>query len=189
MSCKKVIVRRLTSSYVQNSVSSYRAIISRMSWIDEDAAELRRLRESAAELAARNAQIANCAEKIYNDLWEELVACIVEAKKKGNPHATNLVTNGDPYERRFVGREIIVPQPIKPGASFSTPKHVVVKLTADRLKIEVGGLRKTPLYLLLDICEDGVVLPKYEGECKTIQDAARVILRPIIFPELFPMTD
>jgi len=173
----------------EQSISKHGAIISSMSWIDEDAAELQRQRESAAELAARNSQIANCAEKIYNDLWREIVARIAEAKSKGNHSAANLLTNGDPCERRIAHHQIIVPQPIKPSASSSSPKYVVVKLTEDHLKIEVTGLRKTPVYLLLDIREDGVVLPKYEGECKTIQEAARVILRPVIFPELFQMPD
>ncbi|MGA8216525.1 MAG: hypothetical protein WB799_23260 [Candidatus Sulfotelmatobacter sp.] len=169
--------------------SNHSVIIPGMSWIDDDAAELQRQRESAAELAARNSQIANCAEKIYNDLWTELVARIAEAKSKGNYNAAELITNGDPYERRIFNHRIVVPQPVKPGTSSSSPKYVVVKLVADHLKIEVAGLRKTPIYLLLDICDDGVVLPKYEGECKTIQEAAKLILRPVIYPELFPMTD
>jgi hypothetical protein len=156
-----------------------------MTWIDDDAGELKRQRESAAELAARNSQIANCAEEIYNNLWKEVVARIAEAKSKGNYHAANLITNGDPYERNISGHRIIVPQPVKPSASYSEPKHVIIKLTADHLKIEVTGLPKTPIYLLLDICEDGVVLPKYEGECKTIQEVVKVILRPVLFPELF----
>jgi hypothetical protein len=156
-----------------------------MSWIDEDGAELQRQRESAAELAARNSHIASCAEKIYSDLWNELVARIDEAKRKGNYHAAGLIIDGDPYERRVYNHRIVVPQPIKPGSSSSEPRYVVLTLTADRLKIEVTGLQRTPLYLLLDICEDGAVLPKYEGECKTIQDASKVILRPLIFPELF----
>jgi hypothetical protein len=156
-----------------------------MTWIDDDAGELQRQKESAAELAARNSQIANCAEKIFNDLWKEVVARIAEAKSKGNYHAVKLITNGDPFERRISGHCIIVPQPVKPSASYSEPKYVTIKLTADHLKIEVTGLHKTTIYLLLDICDDGVVLPKYEGECKTIQEAARLILRPVLFPELF----
>ena len=156
-----------------------------MSWIDDDASELQRQRESAAELAARNSHIAACATAIYNDLWKELTACIAEAKGKGNHHAAKLITNGDPYERRILNHQIVVPQPIKPGASSSKPRYVVVKLVEDHLKIEVTGLRSAPMYLLLDLCDDGVVLPKYEGEYKTIQEAAKLILRPVIFPELF----
>ena len=165
----------------------YRATIPYMSWIDEDAAEFQRQRESAAELAARNSQIASCAEKIYNELWKEVVARIDEAKSKGNWHAGNLLTNGDPYERRIFNHQIIVPQPVKAGAASSSPKYVVIKLAADHLKIEVTGLPKTPIYFLLDVCEDGVVLPKYEGECKTIQESAKLILRPVLFPELFAL--
>jgi hypothetical protein len=157
-----------------------------MSWIDDDAAELKWLKESAAQLEERNREIANAAEKIYNDLWDELVRCIDEAKKTGIPVAAHLMTNGDPFERRIVGHAIIVPQPVKPPASSSTRKVITVKLTADHLQIEVSGLHKTPIYFPLDLCDDGVVRLKHKGEHKTIQDAAKLILRPILFPELYP---
>jgi len=162
-----------------------RATIAYMSWIDEDNAELQRLRESAAELSDRNSQIANSGERIYNDLWREVTERITEAKRKGNHYAAALITNGDTYERRILNHRLVVPQPVKPNASSSDPKYVVIKLTADHLKIEVTGLPNSPVYFILDVCEDGVVLPKYEGECQTIQQVARIILRPVIYPELY----
>jgi hypothetical protein len=157
-----------------------------MSWIDDDAEELKRLQESAAELAARERQIKDSAAKIYNDLWTEILERIAEAKNKGNHRAAQLITNGDPYERRILNHRIVVPQPIKPSQSSSSANHVVLTLTPDRLKIEITGLRKAKDYLVLDVCEDGVVRPKHEGECKRIDEAVRLILRPIIYPELFP---
>lgn len=156
-----------------------------MSWIDDDAAELKRLQESAAELAARERQIKDSAEKIYNDLWNEIVERIAEAKGKGNYHAAQLITNGDPYERRILNHRLIIPQPIKPNQGSSSPKYVVLTLTPDRLKIEITGLRTSKDYLVLDICENGIVRPKHEGECKQIDEVARLILRPILFPEMF----
>lgn len=155
-----------------------------MSWIDDDAAELQRQRESAAELAERNRKIANSAEKIYNDLWDEIVNCIAEGKKKGHPSTFDLITNGDPYERR-IDHRIIAPQSVKPPASTSKPKYVTVRMSKDRLRIEVEGLRATAIHFLLDLCDDGVVRLKYEGEHKTIHEAAKPILRPLLFPELF----
>jgi hypothetical protein len=156
-----------------------------MTWIDEDSSELRRVQESAAELAARNHQIANSGETIYNDLWREIVERIKEAKDKGLPYAANLITNGDPDERRIFNHRIVIPQPIKPPVVSSSPKHIIIKLTADHLKIEISGLKNSAIYLLLDVGEDGVILPKFEGEFRTIQETARLILRPILFPELF----
>jgi hypothetical protein len=155
-----------------------------MSWMDDDNAESKRQQESAAELAARHATIANSAEKIYNDLWDEIVSRIAEAKSKGRPVTGNLLTNGDPFERR-IGHRIIVPQPIKPPAGSSDPKEVIVRLTKDRLKIEVLGLTDAPLYFPFDLCDDGIVQIKHDGEHVTVQEAARSILRRLLFPELF----
>lgn len=155
-----------------------------MSWIDDDLDESKRQQQSAAELAARNSGIASRAETIYNNIWEELVAQIKDAKAKGVPSAQHLVTNGDPFDREIVrgslGHEIIVPQP-----AISSRKCVTISLTKDRLKITISGLRTETLYLLLDLGEDGVVLPKHEGERLTIQGAAKLILRPLLFPDLY----
>jgi hypothetical protein len=156
-----------------------------MTWIDDDMAELRRLQDSAAELAVRESQIRAVAEKIYNDLWKEVIERIAEAKSKGNHHATLLLTNGDPYERRIFDHRIVVPQPVKPPASSSDPKYVILTLTSDRLKIEIAGLQNSKDYLTLDLCDDGVVRPKHQGEYKQIDEAARLILRPLLFPEMF----
>jgi|ERR1022692_1081332 hypothetical protein len=161
-----------------------------MSWIDDDEEEFRRRQQSVADLAARNQEIAQRAEKIYNDLWEEITARIAEAKSKGIAGAQHLVTNGDPYEREITrekpGHVIIVPQPIKPGHTSSSAERVNISLTRDRLTIVVSGLRNEPLRFPLDLSDDGVVRLKYEGEHKTIQEAAKLILRPVFHSELFP---
>jgi hypothetical protein len=105
-----------------------------MSWIDDDAAESERQRESAAKLASRNPEIAASAEKIYNALWDEIVERIGEAKAKGHATAANLIANGDRHERQILKHQIIVPQPVKPSAAaYSEPKHII-RLSADHLK-------------------------------------------------------
>jgi hypothetical protein len=159
-----------------------------MSWIDDDAAEVRRLHEAAAELNERHARIAESSERVYNDLWKELVEKIKEAKNKGIPHAANLITNGEPFERKILEHQIIVPQIPKPPAQTSKPKYVTVKLTGDRQKIEVTGTRQSSLFLPLDFGDDGVVLIKHEGEFLQIQEVARMILKPVFFPELFALS-
>ncbi len=164
------------------------AIIVDMSWIDDDADELKRREQSAAELEMRNQQIREKAEKIYNELWDEIIVRITEATNKGRHEAQHLMTNGDPYERHITrpGHTIIVPQPIKPGNTSSNPEYVKIALSTDRLMIVVSGLRNAPLHFPLDLCDDGVVRLKHEGEHKAIQEAAALVLRPILFPSLYP---
>jgi hypothetical protein len=160
-----------------------------MNWINDDLEESKRQQQSAAELAARSSEIASRAETIYNNVWEELVVRLKDAKAKGVPSAQDIITNGDPFERlikrRPPGHDIIVPQLVKSGQKGSDPECVTISLTEDRLKILVSGLRNEPIYLLLDLGEDEVVLPKYEGERLTIQDTVKLILRPLLFPDLF----
>jgi hypothetical protein len=161
-----------------------------MSWIDDDENEFKRRQQSAAELAKRNQHIAEKAEKIYNDLWDEIMTRIAEAKSKGVDGAQHLIPNGDSYERELTreapGHAIIVPQPVTPGATHSHPERVTISLSRDHLMIVVSGLRSEPLLFPLDLRKDGVVFLKHDGEHKTIQEAAKLILRSIFHPELFP---
>lgn len=160
-----------------------------MSWIDDDNDELRRQQESVAELSARNQKIAERAEKIYNDLWAEIVNRINEAKSKGVETARNLTTNGDVFEREIrlgkaSGHAIIIPR-YDPTVPHTMPDRVNINLAKDHLGIVVSGLQSEALHFRLDLGDDDVVQIKYKGEQKQIQDAAALILRPILYPTLY----
>jgi len=160
-----------------------------MSWIDDDNDELKRQQESAAELSARNHKIADKAEKIYNDLWAEILSRINEAKSKGVETARHLTTNGDVFEReirlgRMSGHAITIPR-YDPSANHPMPDRVNINLTQDHLGIRASGLQGDPLDFRLDLGDDGVVHIKHKGEAKNIQDAAALILRPILYPTLY----
>jgi hypothetical protein len=148
-----------------------------VSWIDEDMAELRRQRQSEAELRARHSTISECSCVIFNDLWKELLAGIREAEEKA---LGRLLTNGSPYERT-----IIVPVKPQPPQTVREPDVYEIRLTQDQQGITVKG-PKTSFLLSLDLSEDDkVVRIRHEGEYKDPKEAAKLILRPMIFPDLF----
>jgi hypothetical protein len=148
-----------------------------MTWIDEDREELNKNRKLAAELAARNQLIANDAETVYNNLWDEIRARIAEAKQKGLPQ---LITNGLPFRR-----VIIVPMMPRPTETSRNPMEVIVELAANKLSIIVSGGSEPAIRLALDRGDDNVTCLKHNGEYQSIGDAAKLILRPLLFPELF----
>jgi hypothetical protein len=72
-----------------------------MTWIDDDYEELKRQRQSAAELHGQESEIAGHASKIYEDLWAELIERINEAKTKRVTESP-LLTNGRSYQRNII---------------------------------------------------------------------------------------
>lgn len=148
-----------------------------MNWIDEDRDELKRNKQWAAEQAARDQVIANDAELVYNNLWDEIRERIAEAKNKGLPE---LVTNGYPFKRK-----IIVPMIPRLTETCRHPMEVTVELAVNKLAINVSGGDEQPIRLVLDRGDDNVIGLKHNGEYQSIGDAAKLILRPLLFPELF----
>lgn len=143
-----------------------------MTWIDDDYEELKRQRQAAAELSARESEIAGHADKIYEDLWTELVARIDEARTK-RVAESSLLTNGSSYDRKVIAGKLNI-----------QPSHYILKLAQNRQSITFTG-PDTNIILPLDMGEDEVVRIRHDGECKTIRDVARSLLRPLIFPEMF----
>ena len=62
--------------------------------------------------------------------------------------------------------------------------EVVVQLAGTKLAIQVTGGYE-PITFSLDRGSDDVTCLKHNGEYQTIGDAAKSILRPLLFPELF----
>lgn len=144
-----------------------------MTWIDDDNAEIERLRQSKAELDAREAQVSSEAAKVYEELWAEIHARITEAKQKGRTH---VMVNGSYYERK-----LIVPDP----KNQAIPKEFVLRIGASRSSFTFTG-PNTNIVLPLDLCADGIVRIKHEGECRPVEEIARLLLQPLVSPEKFP---
>jgi len=147
-----------------------------MTWIDDDIEEQKRLHQSAMQLRTRESEISIKAGTIFENLWDEILARIQEAEEK---QLIAILTNGSPYERK-----LIVPQPIKPHQSGSYPKVYILALTKGQQAISFKGPDST-IILPFDLGDDKVVRIRHEGEPQTIQDIARSLLRPLLFPELY----
>lgn len=136
-----------------------------MTWIDDCLAK-----QSAAE--DRALLIRQHSGPIYDALWQEIVRCVQEAKSKTK---LRLITNGALFSR-------IVRKPLSVGIDESatseefilTMEGATVKASGDRVDIEFD----------LDVCPDGVVCLKRNGEPISVAEASRLILEPFLFPDL-----
>jgi len=147
-----------------------------VSWIDDDKAELERQRHSVAELRAIESKISNQSGTIYENLWKEILNDMTEAENKG---LARILTNGSPYARK-----LIVPQPIKSPQTYSSPHEFELRLTDNQQAITLKG-PKTAMAFPLFLGEDQVVRIKYEGEERSVKEVAALILRPMLFPDLY----
>lgn len=132
-----------------------------MSWIEDRLAQRRQRR-------SRDSLIASNAEKIYNDLWREVFGLVEVAQDRG----IDLIPNGSPYERT-----VTLPDP--PNAE---PRVLTISLNKAVQLISVSGL-KSNFNLQFDVCSDNRVCLKHGDAEVLLDDAARQILDPFIFPE------
>jgi hypothetical protein len=136
-----------------------------MSWIDERVQQRRRLAE-------RNKAVAEAAEVLFNDLWEEITAQAKEAQEK----SVAVGTDGSAHERIVWAPNV---------ASLAQPmnrRELKISLRKEIEQISVSGTEFS-MNLSVAIREDGVVCLKHNGEPVLIQEAARLILDQFLFPE------
>ena len=139
-----------------------------MSWIDERVQQRRRLAE-------RNKAVAEAAEVLFNDLWQEITAQAKEAQEK----SVAVGTDGSAHERIVWAPNV---------ASLAQPmnrRELKISLRKEIEQISVSGTEFS-MNLSVAVGEDGVVCLKHNGEPVLIQEAARLILDQFLFPELQP---
>jgi hypothetical protein len=132
-----------------------------MTWIDK------RLAEQEAE-ATRSALIDQSAERVYDDLWQAVMRCVMEANNKG----FTLATNGSPHQR-------IVTLTSKDRTTKK--RQLQLTLHRDIRLIKIRGVESLS-ELSLDLCPDRVVCLKLNGKQVTYDEAAEAILDPFLFP-------
>jgi len=138
-----------------------------MSWIDERVEQRRRLAE-------RNKALAEGAEVLFNNLWEEITAQAKEAQEKSVAVGTS---NGSAHER------IVWAPNVSSLAQPTNRRELKISLRKEREQIAVSGTEFS-MILSIDVGEDGVVCLKHNGTPVLIQEAARLILDQFLFPEL-----
>jgi hypothetical protein len=140
-----------------------------MTWIDERLEQLRRKTE-------RDRAVFDGADRLFDELWAEVEGRVKEANSKG----LRVGTNGFAYER-IVWASVIPPLE-QPSAKR---RELRINLHRESEGISVSGSYQT-WTLKIDVCEDGVVCLKHNDKAIVIQEAARLILDPFLFPELKP---
>ena len=138
-----------------------------MNWIDD------RLKQRD-DAYRRTVLIEQSAPTIFKNLWDAITPWVEEAKKKNMP----VLTNGTPYERI-----VILPTPLRFGESRSDTKRLILSLAQDKSAIIVQGIGREDMRLTLDVCDDGVVCIKQDGEEVAINDVAQSLLDQFLFPE------
>jgi hypothetical protein len=133
-----------------------------MSWIDERI-------EQRAEIERRDRLIDDHATKIYMAVWSEIMEVVQEGSSKGFP----LTAGGSLHERMIM---------LRVSSGNERTVHFTMK---DKRKIHASG-DGVELWLELDVCDGGIVCLKNSGEQITVQEAARCILDPFLFPEFGP---
>jgi len=126
--------------------------------------------EQRKKLIDRRNAVANNAENLFGELWIAIITCTTEAKASG----LAVETNGTSLER--VVAACTPPDPHK-------RKELRIKLDKYGEKVTVSESGRETEFLI-DVCDDGVICLKLDGKQVTIQDAARLILDPFLFPDL-----
>jgi hypothetical protein len=140
-----------------------------MSWVDDAFNE-------SEQLAIRNQRIESGRGQLYDDLWKHVTDDIQEINKRGR---AALHTNGTTYNR--------IVSPTNPIMRANYPHDVDVSkdchIKLEGRKITVSGYG-IGLSFDVDVCPDGVVCLKQNGEHVKLEKASMMILRPLAFPEL-----
>jgi hypothetical protein len=140
-----------------------------MNWVDDAATESKRIND-------RKDAIAGSADKIYQNLWDEITRTIPQILSKGR----DVGTNGTPLERMLWMS--VIPR----GHQTHTNRRecsITLSPNRDIIRASGGGVDLT---LSIDVCKDGVVCLKHGNEELTLAKAAELILRPFAFHELYP---
>jgi hypothetical protein len=140
-----------------------------MTWLDDADKELKAIKD-------RKRLIAEQQNETYESLWRELKTHFDEAKGKSFPE---LFINGQQFSR-----SIKLPVDPIPPAQQSSPREVIIALSKTEHAIVVSGA--VTLRLDIDVCDNGVVCLKQDGNEMQVEDAAIAILRSFLYPELYP---
>ena len=136
-----------------------------MSWITDRIAE----RKAAQD---RKALIFSEGENVFAALWVAILALTKEATANGFP----VHTNGSPHARAVA---------YTPPGDFQ--RQLEISLHREEGEIIAQGPDGN-IKLLLDVGTDGVVGLKTTGPWLSLEQAAREILDPFLFPDLAKKT-
>ena len=127
-----------------------------MTWLDDRTAQSTKRKQEERLILDR-------AEGIFNNLWQEIVRIVEEAKSKGFP----LVTNGSPDQRAIMLKGERLP--------------ITLERDAEMITANAPGFT---VQLSFAVDKNDVVHLKYGKGALSLKEAAQLILGPFLFPDL-----
>jgi arginine utilization protein RocB len=139
--------------------------------------------EESVRRKSQSASIYREAEKVYNAIWDAIVQ---EMNQLHSRRQQSLQTNGSAFERT-------IKQPISPrydeGDSEFRFREMLFKLSGDRKAIiaMAASFEEYPpakIEFDLEQSKDGIVRPIHKGTPVETHEAAIMVLRHFLFPDL-----
>lgn len=116
----------------------------------------------------REHDIKTHAPVLFKAVWNEIVSVAEEANQKG----FNLKLNGNSERRRLN---------LLNAYSGEPTAFIELSLSRDRRALEVSGLRGERPHFKIDVCPDSIVCLHFDGEQKTPEEVAHIILDKFLF--------
>ena len=139
-----------------------------MTWLDEKLASFENDRRRDSEIKAN-------APALFKAAWDQVFAIAEEANGKGFEFKPN--GNSERRSLEYTGGPTYRPTGMR-------PEIITVSLSPDRRTLEVSGLKNGPLAFQIEPCADNIVCLHFEGNQKTPEEAAWIIMGCFLFGEL-----
>lgn len=136
-----------------------------MTWLDNKL-------ENFRSETRRDSDIKTNAPALFKAVWDEVFAIGEEANSKG----FSLNPNGNSERRslEYSAGPTYIPTGMR-------PEIITISLSQDRHALEVSGLKKGPMAFQISPCSDNIVCLHWEGNQKTPQDVAQIIMGRFLF--------
>jgi hypothetical protein len=149
-----------------------------MGWIDSGLTE-------RAKLEEERTRIEKAFDGVWDGLWREITKHIEAYREKGGSES---VATGGGYE----DREVSVPNPglVVSGIAHGTKRRVTLRQGKDKtsisaeFEVDQKPVKADSLRLDIKVCRFGVVCLMQGDKELTLEQAAILVLDPILFPDL-----
>jgi hypothetical protein len=147
---------------------------SLMSWFDD-------ARNESEAIRSRSARIYEESENIYDLLWG---AVAKEVQMLHNRNQAHIFTGGTPHDR-FLRHQVLPSM----NAEHHATREMHITLSADKSRImavapRLGDYGPSNVIFDLEVLQDGVIRLMHEHEPIEIQNAAIMVVRNFLFPDL-----
>jgi hypothetical protein len=137
-----------------------------MTWLDAKLKELEYNKSRAADIKAN-------APALFEAAWDQVVLIADEANGKGFVLRPN--GNSESGSLDYIDGPTHNPLGMR-------PEILTISLSPDRHSLEISGLKGGSLAFPIQPCADNIVCLHFEGNQKTPEDIARIVMERFLFP-------